>query len=75
MNGGERTSLDDLDAVMPPADLGTVVESGAGGAGAGVPDGNQESPNNPGRVGFVLLRSPEAANGPAGTMVNGYSQS
>ncbi len=75
MKGGERTSLDNLDAVTPPADLGTVEECGGGGTGAGVPDGNQESPNNPGRVGLVLLRSPEFANGPADTMVNGYSRS
>ncbi|MCY3874237.1 MAG: hypothetical protein OXF88_08090 [Rhodobacteraceae bacterium] len=73
MTGGERTSLDGLNAVTPLADPGTVVESGAGGAGAGVLDGNEESPNDPGRVGLVLLRSPEVAKGPAGTMVTGYS--
>ncbi len=73
MTGGERTSLDRLDAVTPLADLGMVAGSRAGGAGSGVLDGNEESPNDPGRVGLVLLRSPEVAKGPAGTMVTGNS--
>ena len=73
MTGGERTSLDSLDAFAPLADLGTVVESGAGGAGAGVPDMSANGPKIPGRGKLVLLRSPEVAKGPAGTMVTGYS--
>ena len=73
MNGGERTSLDRLDAVTLPADVGKVTECVGGYAGASVPDGKSESPNIPGRGGIVQLRSHEASSGPAGTMVAGYS--
>lgn len=74
MNGGERTSLDSLDVVTPLADLGTVVECGAGGTRASVPEGNGEGPYFPGHGEFVLPRSPEVAIGRAGTMVTGHSQ-
>ena len=75
MNGGERTSLDSLEAVAPPADLGKVAECGGGHAEASVPDGRGDSPNTPGRGGFLLLRAREGSTRPAGTMVTGNSES